>query len=41
MLLTSIKYHSTDPYNTYTMYNPVDIRWDVLNDIMSFYYLRI
>ena len=23
------------------MYNPADIRWDVLNDIMSLYYLHI
>ena len=29
MLLTSIKYHSADLYNMYTMYNLADIRWDV------------
>jgi hypothetical protein len=23
----------------YTLYNPADIRWDVLNDIMSLYFL--
>jgi len=38
-LPTHIEYLSTDPYDTYTMYNPADIRWDVLNDIMSSYYL--
>ena len=35
-----IEYYSADPYNTYTMYNPADIRWDVLNNIMSSYYLH-
>src|SRR5882762_5403937 len=39
-LPTCIEYHSTDLYYTYTMYNPADVRWDVLNDIMSSYYLR-
>ena len=38
-LLTYIEYHSTDPYYTYTMYNPADMHWDVLNDIISSYYL--
>jgi hypothetical protein len=37
---TRIEYLSTDPYNTYTIYNPADVRSDVLNDIMSSYYLR-
>jgi hypothetical protein len=41
MLHTHIEYHSTDPYDTDTMYHPVDVRWDVLNDIMSSYYLHI
>src|SRR5882762_10991778 len=36
----SIKYCSADTYNTYIMYSPVDVRWHVLNDIMSEYYLR-
>ena len=40
-LPTCIEYHSADLYYTYTMYNPADIRWDVLNDIMSLYYLHI
>ena len=39
-LPTHIEYHSTDLYYTYTMYNPADIHWDVLNDIMSSYYLH-
>jgi hypothetical protein len=37
---TRIEYPSADPYSTYTMYNPVDVRWDVLNDIMSSYNLH-
>jgi hypothetical protein len=41
MLPTCIKYHSTDLYDTYTMYNPADVHWDILNDIMSSYYLHI
>ena len=40
-LPTCIEYHSADLYYTYTMYNPADIRWDVLNDITSLYYLYI
>src|SRR5258705_13426269 len=40
-LPTHIEYHSADLYYTYTMYNPADVRWDVLNDIMSSYYLHI
>ena len=36
---TCIEYLSANLYNTYTMYNPADVRWDVLNDIMSSYYL--
>jgi len=39
-LPTCIEYHSADRYDTYTMYNPADVCWDVLNDIMSSYYLR-
>jgi len=39
-LPTHIEYHSADLYYTYTMYNPADVRWDVLNDIMSLYYLH-
>jgi len=38
---TRIIYSSADPFNTYTMYNPADVRWDVLNDIMSLYNLHI
>ena len=40
-LPTCIEYHSADLYDTYTMYNPADICWDVLSDIMSLYYLHI
>ena len=40
-LPTRIEYHSADLYDTYTMYNLADIHWDVLNDIMSLYYLHI
>ena len=40
-LPTRIEYHSADLYNTDTMYNPADVRWDVLSDIMSSYYLHI
>ena len=39
-LSTHIQYHSTDPYNTYTIYNLADVHWDVLNKIMSSYYLH-
>ena len=28
-------------YSTYTLYNPADVRWDILSDIMSSYYLHI
>jgi hypothetical protein len=41
MLPTHIEYHSVDLYDTYTIYNPADIHWDVLNDMMSSYYLHI
>jgi hypothetical protein len=34
MLPTRIEYHSADLYYTYTMYNPANVRWDVLNNIM-------
>ena len=37
---THIEYLSADLYSTYTMYSPADIRSDVLNDIMSSYYLH-
>ena len=40
-LPTRIEYHSADLYNTDTMYNPVDVCWDILSDIMSSYYLHI
>src|ERR1700733_8979794 len=40
MLGTSIRYCSADLYNTDTMYNPPDIRWHVLNNTMSQYYLH-
>ena len=40
MLHTYIKYHSADPCSTYIMYNSVDVRWHVLNNIMSQYYLH-
>jgi hypothetical protein len=39
-LPTCIEYYSTDLYYTYTMYNLVDIHRDILNDIMSSYYLH-
>src|ERR1700683_3196827 len=35
---TSIEYCSANLYNTYIMYNPANIRWHVLIDIMSQYY---
>ena len=38
-LPTTIRYCSADGYNTHTIYNPPDVRWDVLNNIMSPYYL--
>jgi hypothetical protein len=41
MLSTHIEYHSADTYDTYTMYNLADVHWDILNDIMSSYYLDI
>ena len=41
MLGSSIEYCSADQYNTYTVYNPADIRWHVLNNSMSQYYLCI
>ena len=41
MLSTHIEYHSANLYHTYTMYNLADICWDVLNNIISLYYLRI
>jgi len=31
---------SADLHSTYTMHSPVDIRWDVLNHIMSSHYLH-
>src|ERR1700685_3309053 len=34
-----IRYCSANLYNTYTMYHPPDVRWHVLNDTMSQYYL--
>jgi len=40
MLPTCIEYHSADPYDTYTLYNLKDVCWDILNDIMSPYYLH-
>ena len=33
-LVTSIKYCSTDLYKSYIVYNPVDVRWHILIDIM-------
>jgi hypothetical protein len=38
-LPTSIRYCWADLYSTYTMYNPPDVRWDVLNNRMSSYYV--
>ena len=35
-----IVYCSADIYDTYTKYNPVDVRWDVLNHTMSQYNLH-
>ena len=40
-LQTRIEYHSAALYYTYTMYNLADVRWAVLNNIMSLYYLHI
>jgi len=40
MLPTRIEYDSADPYDTYTMYNPADVHWDVLNNILSLYNLH-
>ena len=36
----SIKYYLADLHNTYTMYNPPDVRWHVLNNTMSQYHLH-
>ena len=41
MLSTGTQYWSAYGYNTYTLYNPVDVHWDVLSHIMSLYYLHI
>ena len=35
------KYCPADPFTSDIMYNLPDVRWDVLNDIMSQYYLHI
>ena len=35
------KYCLADPFTSDIMYNPLDVRWDILNDIMSQYYLHI
>ena len=35
-----IVYCSANVYDTYTKYNPVDVRWDVLNHTMSQYNLH-
>ena len=40
MLHTYIKYHSADLCSTYIMYNSADVRWHILNNIMSQYYLH-
>src|ERR1700676_5461768 len=40
MLSTHIEYDSADLYDTYTIYNLVDIHWDILNGIMSLYHLH-
>jgi hypothetical protein len=37
---TSIRYCAANLYNTYTMYHPPDVRWHILNDTMSQYYLH-
>jgi hypothetical protein len=39
-LPTHIEYHSTDLYDTYTMYNLEGIHQDVLNDTRTSYYLH-
>ena len=39
-LYTRIEYPSADLYNTYTIYNLVDVCCDVLNDMMSSYYIH-
>jgi len=36
----TIMYGSANLYHTYTMYNPADICLDILNNIMSLYYLH-
>ena len=35
------KYCLADPFTSDIMYNLLDVRWDILNDIMSQYYLHI
>ena len=35
-----IVYCSADVYDTYTKYNPADVRWDILNHTMSQYNLH-
>ena len=35
------EYISADPIQSFTMYNPPDVRWDVLIGTMSQYYLRL
>ena len=40
MLYTRIEYSSAYLYNTYTIYISADVRWDVINYIMSSYYLH-
>jgi hypothetical protein len=37
---TCIKYLSTNAYYTVIMYNLPDVHWDILNNIMSQYYLH-
>jgi len=37
---TCIKYSLADIYDTYTMYNPPDIRWPILNTTMSQHYVH-
>ena len=35
-----IRYYQADPYYSNMMYNPPDVRWHMLNHIMSQYYLH-
>ena len=40
MFIMCIRYYQADPYYSNMMYNPLDVRWRMLNHIMSQYYLH-